>query len=126
MNQHDREFEQRVRSALDSSVDGLDTATRSRLAAMRARVGERQSLLQRWLGAGHWLPAAALAASVTLAIAIAIRPSSAPTPEPSLLAEADIALELLLDDEVQESDSDPDFYVWLDVVLAEEGAVHES
>lgn len=124
MNHDDRRFEHRVRSALDRHVSELDTATRNRLAAMRVRAIERQPLLQRWLGTGHWLSATALAASLLLAVLIAIRPD--PAPEPAQLAEADIALDLLFDEEALESDSDPDFYVWLDVVLAEEDSPHEG
>lgn len=124
MNHDDQRFEQRVRTALDSGVNELDAATRNRLAAMRVRADEQQPLLRRWLSMGHWLPAAALASSVILAIVIAIRP--APAPESALLAEADIALDLLFDEEAQESDSDPDFYVWLDVVLAEKDSAHEG
>jgi hypothetical protein len=124
MNHDDQRFEQRVRSALDHGVSELDAATRNRLAAIRVRASEQQPVLRRWLNTGHWLPTAALAASLILAVVIAIRPGSAP--EPALLAEADIALDLLLDEEAQESDSDPDFYVWLDVVLAEEDSAHEG
>lgn len=126
MRHDDQEFEQRARSALDDSVNDMDAATRSRLAAMRTRACEQPPSLLRWLSTGHWLPASALAASLIIAVVIAIRPAPAPSPEQSFVAEADITLELLLDEEAQESDSDPDFYVWLDVVLAEEDNAHES
>lgn len=120
MKHDDQSFEQRVRAALDEDVTNLDAATRSRLSAMRAAALERKPLLSRWLSLDNWVPATALAAGIIFAVVIAFAPSTSESPEQLALQDADMVLELLLNEDSQDESGDPDFYVWLDAVLLEE------
>jgi hypothetical protein len=117
MKPDDEHFEQRARMALDTSVERLDAATRNRLSAGRnaALQPTPPPHSRHWFG----FAATAFAASLVLALVIAVKPGA---DRPHDLTDAEIALELALDDEASD---DPDFYVWMDAVLLdEEGADH--
>jgi anti-sigma-K factor RskA len=117
----DQEFEQRVRTTLDSSVSALDAETRSRLAAARAQAFERKSWLARWLPAGNWIPATALAACAVLAVTLFVVNRQTDAPLQMAQADPDFALELLLgDDDSTDTDADPDFYIQMEAMLLNE------
>jgi hypothetical protein len=119
MKDDEREFEQRARTALDRSITGIDAATRARLANMRAAALE-QKLLLRWLPLDLTVPLTAFAAAILVVVAISIGTGSGQYPEQLALQDTDMAMELLLNDGAQDDLADPDFYIWLDVVLLEE------
>jgi negative regulator of sigma E activity len=117
MKTDDDAFEQRVRTALDNSVTRLDMDTRRQLNAIRREAFERKPFLSRRLGFGYWVPATAFAAVAVLAVALVFRPVQQQGPDLLTVADTDVALELLTNDDVS---GDPDFYVWLDVALLDE------
>jgi len=120
MNQHDQEFEQRVKSALDTSVTTLDIDTRTRLATGRAQALNSKSFFKGWFTEGNRVPTTALAAIAALAITLSVvyHHQDAPAPRIAQL-DPDIALEILLGDG-QQADSDPDFYIVMEAMLIEE------
>jgi hypothetical protein len=120
MNDSDKEFEQRAKTALDSGVTNLDAATRSRLAAMRAQAFEHQPFWSRWLTIDHWMPAAAFATVAVLTATLLLLPSAPDAPAQLALQEGDMMLEVLFSENELEDVGDPDFYVWLDFALLEE------
>ena len=136
MNREDQEFEQRARTALDSSVTALDADTRRRLAAGRARALEQKSFFARWIPVGNWVPATAFAAIAVLAVTlfVANRHPDAPVQVAQVAqSDSDAALELLLgnnsddeedDENGQAADTDPDFFVVMDAMMDEEDKQH--
>jgi hypothetical protein len=127
MNRHDQEFEQRARTALDSSVAGLDAETRRRLAAGRARALERKTFFERWLPAGNWVPATALAACAVLAVVLYVAQQKPESPVQVAQADPDVALEILLGNgDEQEADNDPYFYILMDSLMDDEDAQSTS
>ncbi len=127
MNQHDQEFEQRARKALDASVTALDADTRRRLAAGRARALNHESFFTRWLSFGHWVPATALAACAVLAVSLFITRQMQDAPVQTAQTDQDFALELLLNnDDSQDAEADPDFYIVMEAMMDEEDKQHAS
>ena len=125
MNREDQEFEQRARTALDSSVTALDADTRRRLAAGRARALEQKSFFARWMPVGNWVPATAFAAVAVLAVTLFV--ANRPTDAPAQVAQADseFALELLLsEDESADTVADPDFFIVMEAMMDEEETQH--
>lgn len=118
MNRQDEEFEQRVRTTLDSSVTGLDAETRSRLVAGRVRALEQKSWSARWLSVSNWIPTAALAACAVLAVTLSFVNRHADAPLQIAQADGEFALELLLGDEDGlEAEADPDFYIQMEAMM---------
>jgi len=117
MNDKEQEFEQRVRTALDADLNALDTGTRSRLAMARAAAFEQQSFLARWFSVDNWMPLTAVAASLMLAVSLFVLRPAADSPVQVAQADTDVALEVMLGDEAQDSVSDPDFFVAMDAML---------
>lgn len=120
MSDSDRDFEQRVRSALDSGVTGLDGATRRQLAEMRARALDHKPLWSHWLSVENWIPVTAFASITVVTAILLLAPADRDPPTQLALQENDIALEVLFGEDEHEDLSDPDFYVWLDLTLLEE------
>ncbi|MFH0933798.1 MAG: hypothetical protein V1879_01190 [Pseudomonadota bacterium] len=121
MNHDESEFEQRVRTTLDASVSGLDAETRSRLSAIRHEaVGSRKSRPFLGLGFDLRIPATVLAACAVLAVVLLVNPAPREGNELIALEDAEVALELLLGEGMQEVPGDPDFYVWVDEILLEQ------
>jgi len=121
MNQEGKEFEQRVRTTLDSSVSGLDAETRSRLSAIRHQaVGRRKSRPFLGLGFDLRIPATVLAACAVLAVLLLVNPAPRGGGELIAQEDAELALELFLGEGIQEVPGDPDFYVWMDEILLEQ------
>jgi len=117
MKPDDDAFEDKVRATLDSSVSGLDTDTRRRLAGMRREAFERKPFLSHWPGFGNWVPATAFAAVAVMVVALMVSPARQQAPDLLAQTDSDVALELLTNDDVT---GDPDFYVWLDIALLDE------
>ncbi len=127
MNQHDQEFEQRARKALDASVTALDADTRRRLAVGRARALTHESFFTRWLSFGHWVPATALAACAVLAVTLFVTSHKTDAPIQAAQNDQDFALELLLsNDDSQDAEADPDFYIVMDSMMNDEDEEHAS
>jgi anti-sigma-K factor RskA len=133
MNREDQEFEQRARTALDSSVTALDADTRRRLAAGRARALEQKSFFARWLTMDNWVPATAFAAIAVLAVTLFVANRHADAPVQVAQSDSDFALELLLgsdtedeedDKSGQTADTDPDFFIVMDAMMDEEDKQH--
>jgi hypothetical protein len=125
MNRDDQEFEQRARTALDSSVTALDADTRRRLAAGRARALEQKSFLARWLPMGNWVPATAFAAIAVLAVTLFVANRQPDVPLQVAQSDSEFALELLLSEEDSaDAVADPDFFVVMDAMMDEEDAQH--
>ncbi len=110
MSEQRPEWEGRIRSALDDSVDNLPAEVRSKLTQARhralaaaARKPPRTAL--PWL-----LPAGGVAAAV---LAVAVWYATAP-PAPPDAGVAELDMELLLGDESIELMEDLDFAIWLD------------
>ena len=123
MKSGDNTFERRIKTALDGSVATLDAGTRNRLAAMRGEALESKPFLARWLAFGHGIPATAFAACAVLVAAVVFSPSPHHTPDQLALTDPEVALELLSN---EGEPGDPDFYVWLDATLSEEGAANHA
>lgn len=118
MSNHDQEFEQRVRTALDSSVTKLDADTRSRLAAGRVQAFERKSWLARWLPSSNWVPATAFAAIAVLAVTLFVVARQPNAPLQMAQADPDLALEVLLGDEDEPgAEVGPDFYIQMEAMM---------
>lgn len=121
MNREDQEFEQRARTALDSGVTALDADTRRRLAAGRAKALEQKPGFVHWLSFGNWIPATALAACAVLAVVLFISQQKPDAPVQVAQTDQDFALELLLsNDDSQDAEADPDFYIVMEAMMDEE------
>jgi anti-sigma-K factor RskA len=127
MNQHDQEFELRARQALDASVKALDADTRRHLAAGRARALDHESFSRRWLSLGNWVPATAFAAVAVLAVTLFVLLQKPEAPVQAAQTDQDFALELLLsNDDSQDAEADPDFYIVMEAMMDEEDKQHAS
>jgi hypothetical protein len=120
MSNSDDEFEQRVRSALDSSARGLDAETRSHLATLRTRALEHKPFWKRWLTFESWIPVTALATILVLTVTLVFIPPHRDAAVQLAQQDADMTLEVLFNDDEHNDVSDPDFYVWLDVTMMED------
>jgi hypothetical protein len=120
MNNSEIDFELRVRSALDSGVANLDAETRSRLAGMRNLAFERKPFWSRWLSFDNWVPVTAFATVAVLTVSLLFIPSGRDTPVQLAMQDSEVALELLFNEDGHEEVGDPDFYIWLDVTMAED------
>jgi len=125
-NTRDEDLIRRAGASLDRSVDALDPGTRAALAAAR-RKALGQGAKSAWRWPGFAAPAAGLAFALVLALGALLWPSTAPLPgaTPPALAEAEIeVLDLLAVQDPVELVDEPDFYLWLEGELAEEGVPH--
>ena len=138
MNIND-EFEAKVKTSLDTQVQGLDADTRQQLAVARrtalnqpSKQSWRDSLLKSsWL-TSYGLRAGSLVLCSLLAVFILVNPKPSTAPanvainQTVQLNDQVAALELL--DNVDDIDTatDPDFYLWADEILATEGKAHAA
>ncbi len=120
MNESEKDFEQRVRSALDSGVTSIDGATRRRLAGMRAQAFEHKPFWSRWLSLDSWMPLTAFATVAVVAVTLFLVQPSRNTQVQLAQQDGDMALEVLFSDDEHEDLGDPDFYAWMDMTLLEE------
>jgi anti-sigma-K factor RskA len=119
MSKQNDEFEQRVKTTLESSVSSLDAETRSRLVAGRVQALEHKPWQTRWLKLSGWIPTAALAACALLAVTLSIVNRHADSPLQVAQADPDFALEVLLGDEEDgpEAEADPNFYIQMEAMM---------
>lgn len=103
-------FEQHAQDQLRNSIEHLDAATLSRLAAMRATaLAQRPG--SRWFDLRFLAPAGALAAGLAIAVLMAGRHDALPVNDSS--ADALYDLELLADADAYElTQEDPEFIEW--------------
>lgn len=118
----DEALERRARELFDASVDGLDAATRARLAdARRAAVAATGS--SRGTSRRGWAPVAIAASAAVVALIVWRFPGDAPSSAagPSVAPALD-ALEIVAaGDDLELVAEDLEFYAWLD-----EGAPAEA
>ncbi|MCB1888512.1 MAG: hypothetical protein KDH20_12975 [Rhodocyclaceae bacterium] len=122
----DEDLIRRAGASLDRSVEALDPATRAALAVARRRaLGQGAKPAWRWPAFAS--PAAGLAFALLLALGVLLWPAAAPVPglTPPVLAEAEFeVLDLLAVTDPAELVDEPDFYLWVEGELAEEGGQH--
>ncbi|RPI14426.1 MAG: hypothetical protein EHM60_06705 [Lysobacterales bacterium] len=116
----DEAFERRARELFDASVDGLDAATRARLAAARhaavSEAGSRRGAT--WRG---WAPVAIAVSAALVAVIVWRAPGDAPsgTTGPAGAPALD-ALELVAaGEDLDLVAEDLEFYAWLDELSLE-------
>lgn len=110
MSDRMQELERKSRAAFDASVEGMDAATRSRLARSRARALEemRRGRL-RW--SAGWIPAGAAAAAAVVGVMLWQAEQARPPVEPALAALEDLDL-VTGADELAMFEEDEEFYAW--------------
>lgn len=108
-------LEERIKSALDVNSQQLDTQTLQALQVARRKALNREAK-PNWLTFSAWVPAAGLAFCVVMAMLILPNHQSQ---QPMASVEQTAMLELLDNPEDIDTLSDPDFYMWMDVMEAE-------
>lgn len=111
----DAAFEARTKADFDAGVEGLDAATRARLARARNRAlveVERRSFIPAWV-LEHARAAAAVAIVAVIAGWLLVRVESSSQPGLQTMTEV-TDLELLLEPDELEMFEDLEFYAWLD------------
>ena len=111
----DSEFERRTKAVFRESVDGLDAATRSRLAQARYRALEelrQPTLMPSWVTANYRAVTAAIVVGV-LAGWLMITGNQPPQTDLQMLAAAD-DIEFLFESEELEMLEELEFYAWLE------------
>lgn len=128
-------FEQRAKANLDASVHLIDKKTQDDLAAIRRKSLSKLPRQTPWLSISTWVPAGALAFCAVLSVFLLYTPykindttqhNIAQPSDKTVLAEQIAMFDLLANPEELESSSDPDFYVWMDEVLADESVANEG
>jgi hypothetical protein len=123
------QLESKIKSSLDASVISLDQDTQQALAAMR-EISLKKQQHRTWFNFNAWRPASAFALSALLAILFVYQPNSLDDALQRVASQQNISheqpehltmLELITNTEDLETATDPDFYVWIDEVLATEG-----
>ena len=110
MNERDKAFERKAKSAFDASVDELDAATLSRLNRSRhAALAGLQQPARQW---SRWMPATGVAAAVLIAVVAVQLPN---VDDDSALPAAVTDMEILLGEDSIEMLEELEFYSWLDV-----------
>jgi hypothetical protein len=126
-NQGDERFERRAREVFDSSVDGLDARTRSRLNQARQAATEEvaRSHGTAWR---MWAPAGALAAAALIAVLLWHGPQTGTQPQQQAQQRvrttpvaADPVEILAAGDDVDLGQEDLDFYEWVALETTEPG-----
>lgn len=107
----DRQLAERARALFAAEVEGLDGATRSRLAEARARaVAAARSRRSVWLAPPRLAPLGGIAAAVLVAALVWYWPEPAVEPvEEAVVTD----LDLLLEGEDLELFEELEFYSWL-------------
>jgi len=136
-------FETKVKANLDASVYALDNETQQALTSIRKKALEKQRSKSRlnfnaWISNTHvsnrlvlntWIPAGAFALCALLTVLVVYSPDSIDDSAQLIatqqsvnhnLYEQTAMLELLTHPEDLETATDPDFYVWMEEVLATE------
>ena len=143
MNLND-EFEAKIKTNLDTQVQGLDADIRHQLVVARRKALNQPSkyswrhsgLSSTWLKSAwlknYGLPAGSLALCSLLAVFILVNPkpiiapANVATNAAIQLNDQAAALELLDNLDDIDTTTDPDFYLWADEILATEGKAHAA
>ena len=126
-------FETKVKTSLDESVITLDKETQQALTSIRQKVLEKQRPQSRlnfnaW-NFNNWIPVGAFALCALLTVLIVYSPDNVDDSTQRMAAQQSgnhdqyeqiAMLELLTHPEDLETATDPDFYVWMDEILATE------
>lgn len=117
-------LEDKIKAQLDASVQNIDADTRKRLADIRRQSLQTDTQTKaptRWLTLSfmhqHWLSILAMFIATFMVALMLFLPSNAPSNQQDHLA----VLEALNNAEDLEIISDPDFYLWANEVLLEDG-----
>lgn len=130
MTTDQEKFEARVKTSLDASLVKLDKKTQHDLATIRQSVLKPQQA-RSWFSFNTWAPAGALAFCALLTVFLLYNPHNIDDTTQQIAVNPNIKnepveqiamIELLIHPDDLESVTDPDFYVWIDEVLATEGA----
>ena len=125
MNTNDEhgEFERQVAAQLRASAEGLDGATRTRLARARVTALEPATRLRGWLDFRYLAPAGATAAAV-LATVLMLGPGKPGAPVNDAPASALYDMDLLADADAFDiaQESDLDFIEWAAAQGEQDGA----
>ncbi len=109
MKQTDEDFSKKAKEAFDTSVDGLDAATLSRLNRSRhAALAELRRPARQW---SRWMPATGVAAAVLVAVVVLQTPNGVDE-VPTAVTD----MEILLGEDSIEMLEDLEFYSWIDAV----------
>ncbi len=109
MKQTDEDFRKKAKEAFDTSVDGLDAATLSRLNRSRhAALAELQRPQRQW---SRWMPATGVAVAVLLAVVVLQTPNGVDE-VPTAVTD----MEILLGEDSIEMLEELEFYSWIDTV----------
>ncbi len=138
MTPEQTEFEAKVKASLDESVLTLDKETQQALTSIRQQVLEKQPQKSRlnfntwdfnaWIS-NTWVPVGTFALCALLTVLIVYSPDNIDDSTPRMAVQQNVnhdqyeqiaMLELLTNPEDSETTTDPDFYVWMDEVLATE------
>lgn len=138
MTPEQTEFEAKVKASLDESVLTLDKETQQALTSIRQQVLEKQPQKSRlnfntwdfnaWIS-NTWVPVGTFALCALLTVLIVYSPDNIDDLTQRMAVQQNVnhdqyeqiaMLELLTNPEDLETTSDPDFYVWMDEILATE------
>lgn len=123
-------FEEKVKASLDESVILLDEKTQENLASIRQKV-LNPAPCKPWLNFNAWVPAGAFAFCALLTVLLLYSPHPIDDTTQQIATQDNLKvnqteqiamLEMLSSPEDLETATDPAFYVWMDEVLATEGA----
>lgn len=129
MTTEQEKFEARAKASLDASVFTLDKKTQDDLTSIRQKALKTQQA-KSWISFNALVPAGAFAFCALLTVFFAYNPNHIDDKNQQLAikkntkgeqTEQIAMLELLANPEDLEIPIDPDFYVWMDEVLATEG-----
>lgn len=129
MTTEQEKFEAKAKASLEASVFALDKKTQDDLASIRINALKVQKS-RSWISVNTWVPAGAFAFCALLTVFLLYSPNNIDdTTQQATLkqsikgdqTEQVAMLELLSNPEDLETAIDPDFYVWMDEVLATEG-----
>ena len=128
MTTEQEKFEARAKASLDASVFALDKKTQDDLASIRTKALKVQKA-KSWIRFNAWVPAGAFAFCALLTVLLLYSPVRIDDTSQQVAikstqgdqAEQIAMIELLTNPEDLETSIDPDFYVWMDEVLAAEG-----
>lgn len=128
MTAEQEKFEARTKASLDASVFTLDKKTQDDLASIRQKALKAQQP-KPWISFNALVPAGAFAFCALLTVFLLYSPNHIDDTTQQVAikkstkgeqAEQIAMLELLTNPEDLETTIDPDFYVWVDEVLATE------
>jgi len=136
-----KDFEDKVKQSLDTNTQNLDAKTRQLLVNARRNAlnqPPKTAWLSSWLKKDYWLANKSLTFGSSLALCSLLAVFILVNPKPNIapanvainpavqLNDQVAALELLDNVDDIDTTTDPDFYLWADEVLANEGKAHAA